>query len=191
MTVNSQTADKPDFRVDGHVDILYAMFESHPKVPFEELTELPVTLDKLKSASVFVSVAALYCPDTYNGAKAAGFLSSLVAYAAKYLTGLFHIKSAGNLNDCIRQKTPGTIWLIENADGLLEFDRSKLAEAGIRVAGLTHMGRNRIGDGNNVPFPEGLTSEGKDLVKELAREGFAFDAAHLAEPGFRDLVRDF
>ena len=73
----------------------------------------------------------------------------------------------------------------------MEFDRSKLAEAGIRVAGLTHMGKNRIGDGNNVAFPEGLTSEGKNLVKQLAREGFAFDAAHLAEPGFRDLVRIF
>ena len=191
MTVNSQTAGKPDFRVDGHVDILYAMFESHPKVPFEELTGLPVTLDKMKSANVFISVAALYCPDLHNGAGAAGFLSGLVAYAEKYLTGLSHIRSAGDLNDCIRQKTPGAIWLIENADALLEFDRSKLAEAGIRVAGLTHMGKNRIGDGNNVPLPEGLTSEGKNLVKELASEGFAFDAAHLAEPGFRDLIRIF
>jgi membrane dipeptidase len=34
-----------------------------------------------------------------------------------------------------------------------------------------------------------LTDKGKDLVRELAREGFAFDAAHLAEPGFRDLAR--
>ena len=36
---------------------------------------------------------------------------------------------------------------------------------------------------------KGLTGKGKDLVKELAQEGFAFDAAHLAEPGFRDLSR--
>jgi membrane dipeptidase len=112
-----------------------------------------------------------------------------VAYAEKYLTGLFHIKSAEDLDDCIRQKKPGMIWLIENADGLLEFDRARLAQAGIKVAGLTHMGRNRIGDGNNVQFPEGLTAEGKTLVEELGREGFAFDVAHLAEPGFRDLTR--
>ena len=94
MTVNSQIAGEPDFRVDGHVDILYAMFESHPNVPFEELTDLPVTLDKMKSANVLVSVAALYCPDIHNGAGAAGFLSGLVAYAEKYLTGLSHIRSA-------------------------------------------------------------------------------------------------
>ena len=190
MTSISQTEpDETDFRIDGHVDILYEMFESHSNVPFEDLSGLPVTLEKMKNADVIAAVAALYCPDTHNGAAAADFLSKLLNYAERYLTGLFHIKSAEDLNDCIRQKKPGMIWLIENADGLLEFDRARLAQAGIKVAGLTHMGRNRIGDGNNVSFPEGLTGKGKDLVEELAREGFAFDAAHLAEPGFRDLSR--
>lgn len=178
-----------DFRIDGHVDVLHEMFESRPKAPFEELTDLPVTLEKMRSSNVLAAVFALYCPDTHNGAGAADFLSKLVDYAEEYLTGLFHIKSAEDLNNCIRQKTPGMIWLIENADGLLEFDRAKLAQAGIRIAGLTHQGRNRIGDGNNVAFPEGLTGRGKSLVKELASDGFVFDTAHLAEPGFRDLTR--
>ncbi len=197
MTPNSQTppaAQPPepagtDFRIDGHVDILFEMSESHQNVPFEELSDLPVTLEKMKNADVIAAVAALYCPDIHNGAAAADFLSKLLIYAERYLTGLFHIKSVEDLDDCIRQKKPGMIWLIENADGLLEFDRARLRQAGIKVAGLTHVGRNRIGDGNYVPFPEGLTAEGKTLVRELAREGFAFDAAHLAEPGFRDLVR--
>jgi membrane dipeptidase len=178
-----------EFKIDGHVDVLHEMFESRPNATFEELTDLPVTLEKMKSAGVLAAVFALYCPDAHNGAGSADFLSKLVDYAEKYLTGLVHIKSAQDLNNCIGQKTPGMIWLIENADGLLEFDRTRLAQAGIRIAGLTHQGNNRIGDGNNVPFPEGLTGEGKLLVKELAGEGFAFDTAHLAEPGFRDLTR--
>ncbi len=204
MTTNSKTSPntaaipaetrplesgETDFRIDGHVDVLYEMFESHSNVPFEELSDLPVTLEKMKNADVIAAVAALYCPDIHNGAASADFLSKLVSYAEKYLTGLFHIKSAEDLDDCIRRKKPGMIWLIENADGLLEFDRARLRQAGVKVAGLTHMGKNRIGDGNNIPFPEGLTTEGKTLVKELAREGFAFDVAHLAEPGFRDLTR--
>ncbi len=178
-----------DFAIDGHSDILFEMFESHLNVAFDRLDNLPVTVDKIKSANVFVTVAALYCPDTYNGRGARDFLSGLIAYAGKYLTGLFHIRSAEELNECIEQKRPGTIWLLENSDALLEFDRARLSQTGIKVAGLTHMGRNRIGDGNNVPFPHGLTGKGKDLVEELAQEGFAFDAAHLAEPGFRDLCR--
>jgi membrane dipeptidase len=190
MTPKAQIeSEELDFAIDGHADILFKMFESHSNVPFDELNDLPVTLDKMKKAKVFVTVAALYCPDTYNDAGSADFLSALMAYAEKYLTGLFHVRSARELNDCIEQKRPGMIWLLENADGLLEFDRARLAQTGIKVAGLTHMGRNRIGDGNNVSFPEGLTGKGKDLVEELAREGFAFDAAHLAEPGFRDLSR--
>ncbi|MGO9021515.1 MAG: dipeptidase [Syntrophobacteraceae bacterium] len=181
--------DEPNFTIDGHVDILHEMFESNSNVPFEELSGLPVTLEKITSANMLVTVAALYCPDVHNGAASADFLSKLMIYAERYLTGLFHIKSAQDLDDCIRQKKPGMIWLIENADALLDFDRARLRQAGIKVAGLTHMGRNRIGDGNNVPFPEGLTAEGKTLVKNLAREGFVFDVAHLAEPGFRDLTR--
>ena len=190
MTTNSKTptnaaaipaearpleSGETDFRIDGHVDVLYEMFESHSNVPFEELSDLPVTLEKMKNADVIAAVAALYCPDIHNGAASADFLSKLVSYAEKYLTGLFHIKSAEDLDDCIMRKKPGMIWLIENADGLLEFDRARLRQAGVRVAGLTHMGKNRIGDGNNVPFPGGLTAEGKSLVRELAREGFAFD----------------
>ena len=190
METNSNIESaQTEFRIDGHVDVLHEMMESHWNEPFEELSDLPVTLEKMKDSDVFAAVFALYCPDVHNGAGSAAFLSGLLSYAEKYLQGLFHIKSAGDLNDCIRLRNPGMIWLIENADALLDFDRERLVHAGIKVAGLTHMGKNRLGDGNNVPFPEGLTSKGKALVKELAKEGFAFDAAHLAEPGFRDLAR--
>jgi membrane dipeptidase len=183
-----QKTKDQDFKIDGHVDVLHEMMESHLNVPFQELTDLPVTIEKMKSANVLAAVLALYCPDAYNGSASSGFLAGLINYAEKYLSELIHIKSANDLNNCIRLRTPGMIWLVENADGLLEIDRSRLAEAGIRVAGLTHQGRNRIGDGNSVPFPEGLTGTGKVLVRELAGEGFAFDTAHLAEPGFRDLI---
>ncbi|MFZ2445445.1 MAG: membrane dipeptidase [Syntrophobacteraceae bacterium] len=176
--------------VDGHVDILYEMTNSHPRMPFDRLTELPVTVEKMRAADVRVLIAALYCPDTHNGMEsAAPFLRGLISYAEKYLTGLVHIGSKSDLESCFKTEAPGMILLVENADGLLELDRNTLAQAGIKVAGLTHMGRNRIGDGNNVPFPGGLSEAGKKLVRELSAEGFAFDAAHLAEPGFHDLAR--
>ncbi|MDR3554260.1 MAG: membrane dipeptidase [Syntrophobacteraceae bacterium] len=181
----------PVVRIDGHVDVLYEMLESHRDVSMDDLPDMAVTVDKIRRVELSAAVCALYCPDEYDGNGSKEFLSHLLAYAERYLTDLFHIKSAKDLNDCIRLKRPGMILLVENADCLLEFDRAKLSQAGIRVAGLTHMGRNRLGDGNAVPFPEGLSQQGKALVKELAREGFAFDAAHLAVPGFRDLVRLF
>ncbi len=182
--------ETPAYIIDGHVDILYEMTNAHPDVPFDRITDGPVTLDKMRDADVRAIVAALYCPDEHNGpGTAARCLEHLMEYAGRYLTGLVHIRTGSELETCIEQQTPGMIWLVENADSFLDIDRRSLADAGIRVVGLTHMGKNRIADGNNVPFPGGLSSEGKKLVAELSREGFVFDAAHLAEPGFLDLAR--
>ena len=192
MTLNSHSEPagaEPIVRMDGHVDVLYEMLESHRDVSFDALPDLAVTLDKMRSVDLVAAVFALYCPDEYDANGSSEFLSHLLAYAERRLAGLFHIKSARDLKDCIRLKRPGMILLVENGDGLIEFDRTALAKTGIRVVGLTHQGRNRLGDGNGVRFPDGLTEVGKGLVEELSREGFAFDAAHLAEPGFRDLVR--
>jgi membrane dipeptidase len=175
---------------DGHCDILYEMTRSHGGIPYDKVEDLPVTLEKMQVSNVLVIVAALYCPDSYNGTgSAVRFLANLIDYAEEYLTGLAHIRSASTLAGCFRQKKPGMILLVENADGLLDLDPGKLERSGIRVAGLTHMGRNRLGDGNNIPFPDGLSTEGKGLVRQLMEKGFAFDVAHLAEPGFNDLVR--
>lgn len=176
--------------IDGHVDLLYEMTNFHPDTSFDQLTGLTVTPEKISAANVMVLVTALYCPDTHNGkGKSARFLEKLIDYAKTRLTGLHHILSANELTMCLHEKKPGMIWLIENADGLLELDRDLLASSGIRVAGLTHAGRNRLGDGNSVSFPGGLTGMGRQLVKELGQLGFAFDVAHLAKPGFRDLLR--
>lgn len=176
--------------IDGHVDVLYAMSHSNPRTEFDKISDLPVTIEKMKDANVLTIVAALYCPDDYNGeASSAAFLKDLISQAEKLMTGLLHIRSGADIEVCFKNEIPGMILLVENSDGLIEIDRGIIERAGIKVAGLTHMGRNRIGDGNNVPFPGGLTEAGKKLVRELSREGFTFDLAHLAEPGFRDLLR--
>ncbi|MGC9194631.1 MAG: dipeptidase [Syntrophobacteraceae bacterium] len=192
MTLDSTSKtpqSEPIVRIDGHVDLLYEIIDSHRDIPLEDLPDLAVTIDKMKSVELFVAVCALYCPDEYDSNGSHYFLANLLDYAQKYLGGLFHIKSAQDLNESIRLKRPSMILLVENSDCLIEFDRQRLSQSAIKVAGLTHMGKNRLGDGNAVPFPEGLTQQGKGLVKQLAQEGFAFDVAHLAEPGFRDLVR--
>lgn len=187
---NSAKTASPFPVIDGHVDVLYEMTNSREDIPFDQLTNSPVTIEKMRAGSVRILVAALYCPDTANGeGSAAPYLRGLIDYASKFMTGLVHVRSRDDLDNCLRRDTPGMILLVENADGLFELDRAILAKAGIRVAGLTHMGRNRIADGNNVRFPGGFSSSGTELVRELSAEGFAFDVAHLAERGFRDLVR--
>lgn len=179
--------------IDGHVDLVYEMIRNHKGIPFPELKDSPVTLEKMESGDVRVITVALYCPDTYNGADTApAFLDILFQYLDGYLEGLMPIKSVGDLESCYSQSSgAGALLLLENADALLNFDLDRLKARSLRVVGLTHAGRNRVGDGNGVAWPEHLSKEGRELVRRLSEEGFAIDVAHLSDPCFWDLMRIF
>ena len=179
--------------VDGHVDLLYEMIQHHPDTPFHEISTGPVTLEKLEKGDIRIIVTAFYCPDEHNGpGSAIEYLENLFDMADKNLTGLTHIQTAKGLNSCFKKGTgTGTVFLLENADALLEMGIEKLEEKGLKVVGLTHAGKNRIGDGNGIRYPERLTVEGKDIVKILDNNGFAIDLAHLSWPCFREVVDVF
>jgi len=179
--------------IDSHVDLLYDLIHMHPEINLQDLPDAWVSIPKLRSGGVRVIVSAFYCPDAYNGlVKAADYLRYLFDYSDKYLEGLAVIRTAGELEACFHGKgAPGAILLLENADALVEIPPEKLKQRGFRVVCLTHMGRNSLGDGNTVENPEGLTSAGRNLVRELDRLGFAIDTAHLSEPAFREVSELF
>jgi membrane dipeptidase len=191
MVNESQNYSYP--AIDSHVDLLYNLIRHHPGIPLQELPEAWVTLPKLKEGGVRAIVSVLYCMDCYNGpVKAADNLRYLLEYADKHLQGFEPIRSVEELSAVYHGSgTPGALFLLENADALLEFPPEDLKRMGFRVVGLTHFGSNRICDGNTVPRPTGLTPAGRNLVKELDRLSFAIDTAHLHEPGFRDVVDQF
>jgi membrane dipeptidase len=70
-------------------------------------------------------------------------------------------------------------------------EAADLKARGFVTVGLTHAGRNRLGDGNGVRSPEGLTPKGREVVQALDRQGFILDVAHLSEPCFREAVELF
>ncbi len=179
--------------IDGHVDLVYEMMRHHAGVPFPRLATAPVTLEKLKSADIRIIASACYCPDQFNGAGTAlPHALSLISYSMQQFSGLVHINSAQDLEACFLDSSrPGYILTLENSDSLLEFDLDEVKEKGIRIVGLTHAGKNRLGDGNSVNNPEGLTASGRQLVRKLHSKGFALDVAHLSAPGFRQLTGIF
>jgi membrane dipeptidase len=178
--------------IDSHVDLLFDLLRRHPEMPLEELPDAWVSLPKLAEGNVRVIVSAFYCKDAYNGAQAADNLRFLLEYSEGNLRGLPAIHNAEALEACFNGTgAPGALLLLENADPLMEFPPQALKRKGFRAVGLTHFGRNRIGDGNAVPDPAGLTPAGRALVRELDRLGFAIDAAHLPYPGFWDVVDIF
>jgi membrane dipeptidase len=175
--------------IDSHVDLLFDLIRRHPDRPLEQIPDAWVSLPKLAEGNVRVIVSAFYCKDAYNGPQAADNLRYLLEYSERNLRGLNAIHSAEALAACFHGKDePGAIFLLENADPLVEFPPQALKHRGFLAVGLTHFGKNRICDGNSVPDPAGLTPTGRELVRELDHLGFAIDTAHLPDPGFWDIV---
>jgi membrane dipeptidase len=175
--------------IDSHVDLLYDLVRRHPEIPLQEVSDAWVSLPKLAEGEVRVIVSAVYCMDAFNGPiTAADNLRYLLDYAGRNLRKPETIRTAEDLEACYHGSgDPGALLLLENADALVEFPPEVLRSRGFRVVGLTHVGRNRVGDGNSVPDPEGLTPAGRNLVRELDRLGFAIDTAHLSDPVFREV----
>jgi len=175
--------------IDSHVDLLYDLLRRHPDKQLEEIPDAWVSLPKLAEGNVRVIVSAFYCKDAYNGPQAADNLRYLFEYSERCLQGLKTIHTAEALEASFHgADEPGALFLLENADPLVEFSPQALKHKGFRLVGLTHFGSNRICDGNAVPNPAGLTPAGRDLVRELHRLGFAIDTAHLPDPGFWEVV---
>ncbi len=179
--------------VDGHVDLLYDLQRHHPNSSFPALTEAWISRERLQQGGVAVFAGTVYCQDTRNGPQqATENLLSLLTYVDRHLQSLPILTTAGELTEhWSNDNGPGMVLLLENADALLDLPLETVLERGIRVIGLTHVGRNRLGDGNGVKEPTGLTGAGRRLVRGLARAGCTIDTAHLSEPSFRDVARRY
>lgn len=134
--------------------------------------------------------SALYCADTANGPQsAARQLAALITAEERFLDGWPLIRRGGDLDEAWSGSgPPGRLRLLENADALLEYGVAAACAAGIMTVGLTHVGRNRLADGNAVAAPGGLTGAGRQLLAELAASDRVVDVAHLAPPGFWEVL---
>ncbi|MFO7982219.1 MAG: membrane dipeptidase [Desulfuromonadales bacterium] len=177
--------------IDGHVDLVYMLLDRFKARPFGTVSSGPLSPAAIERGNVRALVCALYCPDSLNGPdKALPFFEYLISETESLLSALPAIDSPEGLDTCLNgSRRPGRLLLLENADALADLkDFSRLRTWGIRTVGLTHAGRNRLACGNSVRDPQGLTAEGMRVVRELSRHPLALDVAHLASPGFYQLL---
>lgn len=178
--------------VDGHVDLPYYLMRDPKGRPFGDLDQGPFTLEKARNAGVRVFCAALYCEDRFNGEGSLKHFEALYEFTHKRIEPTAVIRSGKDLDAVLENpETLGTILLVENADFLADDAgyAEELRFRGIRIAGLTHAGRNRLADGNAVRFSEGLSPEGKAAVRALRDNGLLIDVAHLHPNCFHQLLR--
>ena len=107
------------------------------------------------------------------------------------------VRSSAELQQCLDAGVFAMLLHFEGAEPLDPDGHALEAfyAAGVRSVGLTHSRRNRFARG--VPFKfqqspdrgEGLTDEGKELVRQLNRRKVMIDLSHLNERGFWDVER--
>jgi len=191
LSPSAEKKEQPFPVIDGHVDLLYLLLERFKARPFETISSGPLSPAAIEQGNLRALTCALYCPDSFNGpAKALPFLEYLISETESLLGALPPIDTSRELDTCLSgSRRPGRLLLLENADALADLeDFSRLRTWGIRAVGLTHAGPNRLACGNSVAEPQGLTDEGKRIVRELSRHPVAFDVAHLSSAGFYQLI---
>lgn len=151
----------------------------------------PFTLDKARQAGVGLFCSALYCEDKFNGEGSFRHFREILSFALDRFDRVAILrgkKGPGTLEG--DPLNPGTFFLLENADALAEHLAyiERLKETGIQIVGLTHIGKNRLGDGNGVGHSDGLTATGKAVIGALAENGVPIDVAHLHPKCFWQLM---
>jgi membrane dipeptidase len=180
--------------VDGHVDLTYFLRRLAKDIPISALEEGPFTLKQIKEVGLRLFCNAIYCADEFNGAPSLGHLKEVLGFTLEHFDQVSVIKGRDGIEGL--KKDPdrvGTLLLLENADALvgnLSFIE-ELMDAGVRMVGLTHRGRNSIGDGDGVLIPGGLTLEGAEVIRALNGYGLIIDVAHLHPKCFWRLLDIF
>ncbi len=176
-----------DIRVDAHVDLPYYMMTNHLDIPLSQLNQGPFTLNQAKEKGIRLFCTALYCEDSHNGEASFGRYQEIMGFFLKYFDSTKIITDKTHLK-ALRENTGmvGTILLLENADLLADGHGAldQIQEDGIKIVGLTHRVNNRLADGNDVPFAQGLTHMGREILRLLQKEGFIIDVAHLHPKSF-------
>ncbi len=96
--------------------------------------------------------------------------------------------SASDLEKAISENKAASFLSIEGAELLPTQEHVfKAYEAGVRMIALSWNYRNKYACGAVCDNKEGLSQEGKNLVKTLEGLGIIIDVSHLSEKGFWDL----
>jgi membrane dipeptidase len=183
--------ETPPLLVDGHVDLTYFLRKSFETLPLSALREGPFTLEKAKEAGIKLFCNALYCEDKYNGEEARGHLREILDFTLEHFDGVTMIKEGRDLSGVMEEPDAiGALLLLENADALAESPAltDELMETGVRMVGLTHAGKNRLGDGNGIYHSDGLSKAGREVVGHLLEMGLMLDVAHLHPKCFWQLM---
>jgi len=188
--------------IDAHSDILMDVTDGHCRLG-ERYQSSGVTtacvrgqvdLPRLLEGGITAQVLAIYVEERYQDDPLRRALDMISAFFEELEANSERMILAETGGDIVRAKREGKVAMLLSLEGVepLGGDLALLRifyEVGVRLVGLTWNWRNAAADGWDASsHPGGLTPFGKQLLEEMARLGMVVDIAHLAKPGFWQLV---
>src|SRR5205807_7702222 len=179
--------------VDLHFDLPMDLYEKRERKNVLETEFLP----ELETGNIGVLGVALYIEDRYLPERGLRVALDQIArlYAETQACKRFAI--CKNYSEIQRTREEGNIALLLTMEGAepLGTDLHLLRvfyELGVRSIGLTHARSNAAGHGGTFAAtgssPDGLTSFGRDVVRECEALGVIVDLAHINPAGFDEIL---
>jgi membrane dipeptidase len=179
--------------VDLHFDMLMDLYEKRSQPDVLTSHYLP----EFEAGDMGVIGSAIYIEDRYMPELGLRVGLDQIArlYAEVGKTDRFAICKSND--EILKARAGGKIALLITMEGVepLGDDLNLLRvfyELGVRAIGLTHARRNAAGSGgifaSSGSPTDGLTSFGRDLIRECERLGIIIDLAHINPQGFADIV---
>ncbi len=194
--------------VDSHNDTMMKIIDESTWLPVLDLrndTDLHIDIPKLRAGNIKVSYFAAYS-SSYHGRPNTSASRTLALINALYYTqrnnsDIFKIvKSYKELERAVLDKKIAAVATIEGAYSITRENSTSLVnqyyDLGIRSIGFTWNYSNELaeglyrayGDRDGTRSPKGLTSLGKDMVRELNDLGIIIDVSHLSPDSFYDVI---
>jgi membrane dipeptidase len=179
--------------IDGHADILWRM-ETEGLDFHKEGSELQLSYERICQAGIDLQIFALWAGGTRKTPDEQlkmilGMIDMFyeqVCVRGKMKPVLSRVDLVKNIERGVRSG----LLSIEGGDCLQNDIRilRMLYRLGVRAMGLTWNHSNCLADGVGAEVDKGLTSFGREVVREMNRLGMVVDVAHLAPRGFWDVI---
>lgn len=180
-------------KIDFHCDVISKLLVE-PKLDFHKEdfpARLDVTLQSLLDADYMIQVFAVYIPSDHPKDLITVMKSIEIFYerVANH-PNMIIVDSAIDVERCKATNKIGAILSLEGVDGLQGhiFLASLLYRLGVRFAGLTWNAMNWAADGVMEASGAGLSSLGRDFVRQCNKLGITIDVSHLSERSFWDVM---
>lgn len=176
---------------DLHCDTIYRILKEGGDI---YKNDFHVSFSKLSDIDTYVGCFAICVTEEYGGEdgfKLFNQASEKIDREALVYKNKFKLcKSCEDIKEIEQTRSKGVIFTVEGGMAISD-DLSRVKhiyDRGVRVLTLTWNGRCPIGDGSGIKDSGGLTSFGKDAIRNMESLGVIADVSHASDNLFYDVA---